>query len=162
MRRIGLIDRQRRVVGGALFVVLSLTLLAITAGRATLSNRASTRLSPVQGVSVVRNDQGLQLALSVPRGPYFRTELLPPINTVEAAVAPPEPAPPIVEQHVFGPAEPLAPVVKGLSSADCEASRLSGGTPSRGSTWFRRRRSWPGPARGSGSARPLPSSPAPG
>src|SRR5438874_11792488 len=77
MRRIGLIDRQRRVVGGALSVVLSLTLLAITAGRATLSNRASTRLSPVQGISAVRDDQGLQLALSVPRGPYFRTELLP-------------------------------------------------------------------------------------
>ncbi|HKC73606.1 MAG TPA: hypothetical protein VKF37_05320, partial [Chloroflexota bacterium] len=77
MRRIGLIDRQRRVVGGALFVVLSLTLLAITAGRAMLSSRASTRLSPVQGVRAVRTDDGLRLALSVPRGPYFRTELLP-------------------------------------------------------------------------------------
>jgi hypothetical protein len=77
MRKIGLIDRQRRVVWGALLVVLSLTMLAITAGRATLSSRASTRLSPVQGVRAVRNDQGLQLALSVPRGPYFRTELLP-------------------------------------------------------------------------------------
>ncbi|HKO23839.1 MAG TPA: hypothetical protein VJY65_03770, partial [Chloroflexota bacterium] len=65
------------MVGGALVVVLSLTLLAITAGRAPLSNRGSTRLSPVQGVSAVRKDQGLQLALSVPRGPYFRGELLP-------------------------------------------------------------------------------------
>jgi len=76
-RRIGLIDRQRRVGGGALFVVLSLTLLAIMAGRAMLSSRASTRLSPVQGVRAVRTDDGLRLALSVPRGPYFRSELLP-------------------------------------------------------------------------------------
>jgi hypothetical protein len=76
-RRIGLIDRQRRVVGGALFVVLSLTLLAITVGRATLSGRASTPLSPAPGVRAVRTDEGLQLALSVPRGPYFRSELLP-------------------------------------------------------------------------------------
>src|SRR5439155_13084199 len=34
-------------------------------------------LSPRQGVRAVRDDQGLQLVLSVPRGPYFRSELLP-------------------------------------------------------------------------------------
>jgi hypothetical protein len=77
MRRRGLIDRQRRVVWGALFVVLSLTLLAIMAGRATLSSRASTHLPPVQGVSAARTADGFQLALNVPRGPYFRSELLP-------------------------------------------------------------------------------------
>lgn len=33
-------------------------------GGTTLSNRASTRLSPVHGVRAVRNDQELQLALS--------------------------------------------------------------------------------------------------
>src|SRR5438067_2395066 len=77
VRRIGTMDRKRRVLGGVALVVLSLTLLAVTAGRVTLSSRASTPLSPVQGARVVRTDQGLQLALSVPRGPYFRTELLP-------------------------------------------------------------------------------------
>jgi hypothetical protein len=64
-------------------VLLALVGLAFAAilGFVSLADRGdagtSTRLSPAQGVSAVRNDQGLQLALSVPRGPYFRTELLP-------------------------------------------------------------------------------------
>jgi hypothetical protein len=70
-------DRKRWLRCAAALLVLGLTLLAITVGRATLSSRASTRLSPVPGVRAVRTDQGLQLALSVPRGPYFRGELLP-------------------------------------------------------------------------------------
>jgi len=60
----GLLGRQRPVLGGLPLVLLGLTLLAVTAGRTTLSNRASTRLSPVHGVRAVRNDQELQLALS--------------------------------------------------------------------------------------------------
>jgi hypothetical protein len=72
-------------------VLLALIGLAFAAvlGSVSLANRGdagpSTRLSPVPGVSAVRNDQGLQLALSVPREPYFRTELLAP---AEAAPAP--------------------------------------------------------------------------
>src|SRR5436309_277759 len=64
-------------------VLLALVGLAFTAilGFVSLADRGdagpSMNLSPVQGVSAVRNDMGLQLALSVPRGPYFRSELLP-------------------------------------------------------------------------------------
>ena len=42
---------------------------------------------------------------------FFQTESPPPIDTVEFEVAPPEPAPPIVDEHVFRPTEPLAPII---------------------------------------------------
>jgi hypothetical protein len=42
---------------------------------------------------------------------FFRTESPPPIGTVDFEVAPPEPAAPIVDEHVFGPTEPLAPTI---------------------------------------------------
>jgi hypothetical protein len=77
VRRIGTMDRKRRLRWCAALVLLGLALLAVTVGRSTLAGPASTRLSPVPGVRAVRTDQGLQLALSVPRGPYFRSELLP-------------------------------------------------------------------------------------
>jgi hypothetical protein len=67
----------RRSLGTALAGLVVLALLMVAARRVT--ERASiapyTATAPTLGV--VRVDDGLRLSLSVPRGPYFRNELLP-------------------------------------------------------------------------------------
>src|SRR2546421_2837801 len=72
-----MVRRQRRALGGAAVALVILALLAATAGRMT--ERASTApyTAVAHTVGVVRAADGLRLSLSVPRGPYFRDELLP-------------------------------------------------------------------------------------
>ena len=72
-----MVRRQRRALGGAAVALVILALLAATAWRMT--ERASTApyTAVAHTVGVVRAADGLRLSLSVPRGPYFRDELLP-------------------------------------------------------------------------------------
>jgi hypothetical protein len=42
---------------------------------------------------------------------FLRTEAPPPLEAIDFAAAVPEAAPPLVDEHVFAPAEPLAPIV---------------------------------------------------
>jgi hypothetical protein len=66
-----MVRRHGWPLGGALLGLLLLTLLTVTARRMTNHTTAADALS------VARDDGGLHLSLSVPRGPYFRDELLP-------------------------------------------------------------------------------------
>jgi hypothetical protein len=69
--------RLRRSLGIALTGLVVLALLMVAARRIT--ERASTPpdTAAAHAVGVARDDDGLRLSLSVPRGPYFRDELLP-------------------------------------------------------------------------------------
>jgi hypothetical protein len=69
--------RLRRLLGTALAGLVVLALLMVAARRVT--ERASTApyTAVAHTVGVVRAADGLRLSLSVPRGPYFRDELLP-------------------------------------------------------------------------------------
>jgi hypothetical protein len=69
--------RLRQLLGTVLAGLIVLALLMVAARRVT--ERASTApdTAAAHAVDVARDDDGLRLALSVPRGPYFRDELLP-------------------------------------------------------------------------------------
>jgi hypothetical protein len=69
--------RPRQLLGTVLAGLVVLTLLMVAARRVT--ERASTApdTAAAHAVDVARDDEGLRLSLSVPRGPYFRDELLP-------------------------------------------------------------------------------------
>jgi hypothetical protein len=56
---------------------LILTLLTVTARRMTERAAAPPLMAAAHTIGVVRDDGGLWLSLAVPRGPYFRDELLP-------------------------------------------------------------------------------------
>jgi hypothetical protein len=69
--------RLRRLLGTALAGLVVLALLIVAARRVTERASPPPYTATAPAVGVVRADDGLRLSFSVPRGPYFRDELLP-------------------------------------------------------------------------------------
>jgi hypothetical protein len=98
--------RLKRVLGTALAGLVVLALLMVAARRVTerASTLPDTAVAPTVGV--VRADDGLRLSLSVPRGPYFREELLPVTLVLANNSGRPIPIPYAVRLPFRGPCQP--------------------------------------------------------